>query len=121
MSDPSFWRDVCTLNKRTSVGIDPTTHLPKFEDEEEFKELACDLSIFRRRKAVEGPSGTRYTMVDVHQLKLWPEEVSECPDEDDDIIVNGDHYKVQTVEHSFDGGSNAYRGSKLTLEAVERT
>lgn len=121
MSTPDQWRDRCTLKKQTASGVDPNTHLLVKGSVLVFKDLICDLSIFKRRTAVEGPNGTRYVMVEVHQLKIWPPKIEECPDEDDDLEVNGVHYRVESVEHFYDGGSGSYRGSRLILEAPEAT
>lgn len=110
-----------TFVRRGSQTIDPETRLPKYDEETVLEDEPCDLSIFKRRKAVEGPNGTIYMMVLVHQLKIYPEDPANVPDEDDVVVVNGTSYSVESAESFFDAGSGEYRGSKLLLEAPQKT
>jgi hypothetical protein len=121
MSDKAMWLDTMTFVRRDQTGLDATTRLPKFDEDKVLEGEPCDLSVFKRRKAVEGPNGTTYMMVLVHQLKIHPEDPTNVPDEDDLVVVNGTNYKVEEVETFFDGGSGEYRGSRLFLSAPETT
>jgi len=116
VSTKDQWFDLCKIVRRDQTGIDPLTRRPIFDNVVVLDNEPCDLSNVDRRVGVFGPSGTVYTTVTDIILKLFPDDSTTLPDENDEITVNGSRYKVLTRHDYRDGGSGAYRGSRLTLE-----
>ncbi len=77
------------------------------------------------KQGQQGPNGTVYNMVKEPILKLWPPDelggVLAIPDEDDQVVVDGERFRVIDVEIYKDAGSGDFRGARIQMRTMEQT
>jgi hypothetical protein len=121
VSDKAFWRSRLDYDRRTQASIDTATRLPTSAVEKVLADEPCDLRITTRRVSQQGPNGTAYNTVKVTQLRLYPDDPTLVPDENDSVTVDGVTYKVLSSRPNHDAADGRYMGSILDVRAVRET
>jgi hypothetical protein len=121
MSTTDMWFDRFSLIRRKAKGLDPTTHLPSFENEIYFEDEPCDLFFREKRVAQSTPSGTVYSTIQQPIAKIFPQGECVLPDPDDAMFVNGLEYRVLFRRDTRDPATFNYQGSQVYLQKIEPT
>lgn len=120
MSDPHYWRDRLDFVRREESGFDAATRNKLFDSIQVLVDEPCDLSMQSRRTVQQTPAGTVYNTIKEPVCKVWPESELSVPDEDDLIVVNGERFRVTTVERFYDGATGDFRGARLVLRTADK-
>lgn len=118
MSDRDMWMDRISFNRKTGEQIDPITHRRVNGFTKVLEDEPCDL-VIHSRDVLDGVS-----MITVKrpECKIMPlNGLADCPDENDEVVVNGEKYAVETRNDYWDDGSGDYRGSRLVLTTPQAT